>query len=336
MGKFFFCCLLLPFTLIVYGQQIKTISIDIEGARQIKLSEIAEKITPIVLDATPGSIQNGSVFFIDNFIFVASVSSIVQYDLSGKYIRSINCGGFVTDNVTGDAVKKEIYVPVRNKIKCYDFSGKLKKEIDLKTDIFHSLYYNNNLWVITNVNSDSTFTYSISKINLSTGEITPLSFEKKEGYMRFPNGKFVGIAPIVRFTQFNEAMIVSFSSDSLLYKIQNDKVIPFVKWNISPPAKSDKDKIPLKANGFAGDFLFINYRREDQFFIYLENMKTGQKFNASNIIDDVYNTSNHCEIFPMYEPGYFLFIKDKNAIKGNSVGGKPLKNGSVIFIVKTK
>ena len=34
--------------------------------------------------------------------------------------------------------------------------------------------------------------------------------------------------------------------------------------------------------------------------------------------------------------GYFAINKEKNAFTGNSVGGIPLKNGPVVFIIKTE
>ena len=120
-----------------------------------------------------------------------------------------------------------------------------------------------------------------------------------------------------------------------MYKIQQDKVLPYVQWNINPPAEKT-DILNIKANGFIGDYLFVHYRRNDMHYIYLENMKTGKKYNVSNIVDDIYHTSGACEIHSMNQKGSFFFIKDRSDIKGNNVENVPVKNGPVLFMIKTK
>ena len=316
---------LLLHSLLVYAQQLRTITIDAEKARPLNLSEFAEHVTPIVLE-TSVTIMNGNVLLTNEYLFATSISSIVQYDLTGKFVRTIDCGGFVTDNATGDTIKKELYVPVGNIIKCFDYSGKLKKEFQFKNRILHILFHDGILWVQSyHKQSDNKYIYAIDKINLSTGEIFPLSFSLEYSH-----------SGIGRLTLYNNDVVISFGYVNNLYQIHRDVVIPVVQWNINPPAKSAKDLTTLRTNGFTGNYLFINYRRDDTFYTYLENMKTGEKYNTDNIVDDVFNTDNSCRISPLTQHGYFFFSKSNNDIKGNSVGNKPLKNGPVIFIVKTK
>jgi len=121
-----------------------------------------------------------------------------------------------------------------------------------------------------------------------------------------------------------------------LYKIQQDKVIPFLKWNINPDFQLPKDETILNTNGLTGEYLFINYRRNDHFYIYLENMKTGRIYNVSNLVDNVFHTDGNCKLFPLNQEGCFFFIKDTYDIKGNNTGNMSLKEGPDIFIVKTK
>ena len=321
-----YCFLFLQHTLFSYGQQFRTVIIDEEKAHPLNLSEIADKVIPVILE-TSSSIMNGNIFLTNEYIFVTGFSSIVQYDLTGNHIHTIDCGGFVTDNVTCDTIKKELYVPVGNIIKCFDYSGKLKKEYQLKNRILHILFHNKILWVaLYNKQSDNKYIYTIEKINILTGEIVPLSFSLENT---------IG-SGACRLMLFNNDVVISFMYDNNLYKIQQDDVIPIVKWEINPPAKTTKDLTTLRTNGFTGNYLFINYRRDDRFYTYIENMMTGEKYNVDNLIDDVYNTANSCIIFPLNQNGDFFFIKDKYDVKGNSIGDKPLKNGGVIFIVKTK
>ena len=323
------CFILLLNTMFSFGQQFREIIIDVENARPVYLSEISDKVTPVVLEESPGGIVNGNVLLTSEYLFATSHTSVAQYDLKGKFIRNINCGGHIS-NAASDTIKKELYVPVGNMIKCYDYSGKLKKEYQFDNSTLYILFNNDHIIVQSYYRqSINEFIQTISKIKLSTGEIIPLSFSIENERYKVTAGKS-------RFTRYNDDVIISYDVDMYLSKIQQERVIPFVKWNINPPAKSYKDKNPLKSNGVAGDYLFINYRREDQFFIYLENMKTGKKYNASSIVDDVFDTKNSCDLHSLNQTGYFFFIKDIYEIKGNSIGGKPLKNGPVIFIVKTK
>jgi len=319
------CCCLFFYAFFAYGQNTKTINIDVRNSRQTNLSEITEKIIPVVLERAV-SVQNGNIFLTNDFLFLTSPTSIAQYDWTGKFIRSINCEGYITDNVTGDTIKRELYVPVGDIIKCFDYSGKLKKSYQLKNKTLHILYYKDYLWVQTyNEQSDDKYQHFIRKINLSTGETSPLDFS-----FDFHS------TDIGRITLYKGELVISFSYDNTLYKIQQDKVIPIVKWNIIPFSDSMRDRTTLRANGYNGEYLFINYRRGEVLYTYLENMKTGKKINISNVVDDVFNTNGHCQLNPLNKDGYFFFIKDNNEIKGNSIGNIPLKNGPVLFIVKTK
>ena len=174
----------------------------------------------------------------------------------------------------------------------------------------------------------------INKINLSTGEITTLPFEVKYEQIKLESGSLVGMGAIGLLSLYNDEVVVSLNRDNSLYKIQKDKVTPFIRWNISTPANSYD--FPLSAHGYSGNYLFINYRRNNIFFTYMENTKTGKTYNISNLTDDVYQTNGNCLIKSMQQEGYFYFRKESSEIKGNSVGSIPLKNGPVIFIVKSK
>ena len=320
---------------MVCGQTIKTINIERTNTRPVNLSEIAEKVTPIALETSVGIILNGNVLLTNEYLFITSHTSVIQYDLTGKFIRNINCEDFISYNVTSDTIKKELYVPVGNLIKCYDYSGKLKKEYSLKMSSLYCLYHKGVLWaLLQDAQPDRSIVYTINKVNLTTGEVAALPFEKKIDPVQFENGPLVGLGAIGRISLYDEEVVVSFDFEEVLYKIQQDRIIPFVQWNVSPPAKN-ADVYQLRANGFTGENLFINYRCDDQFYIYLENIKTGMTYNVSNLIDDVFFTNRECGIYFMNQ-GYFYFLKDRSDIKGSSVGNIPLKNGPVIFIVKTK
>lgn len=358
MKKILFLCFLLQHILYASGQNIRTISIETENARPLNLSEIAEKVIPIPLE-DQDIIQNQNILLTNEFLFVTSIYSIIQYDLSGKFIRRIDCGGYISDNVTCDPDKRKLYVPVRDKIKCYDYFGQLEKEYSSKTTdtpsfYLHCLYHKGDLWTQSvHFQPDKNHVYTINKINLTTGEITTLPYKKKVEPVRLDKDITVNVTSICRLSLYNDDVIASFDCDPAIYKIRQDKVvplnsddkltvefkqdkvIPLVKWDIRPFAQGN-DVWPMKANSFIGEYLFINYRRDNQFYFYLGNMKTGKKYNVSLLIDDVFHTTGNCNINSMNQEGCFVFIKGQDEIKGDSIGNVPLKSGPVVFIAKIK
>ena len=333
MKQVFIFYFLILHLLFVCGQNIRTIQIEEANARPLNLSEIAEKVTPIALEKS-GMIQN--IFLTNEYLFIASVSSVVHYDLSGKFIREIDCGGLVTHNVTGDVEKKELYVPVGNKIKCYDFSGIFKREYSLNASSLYCLNHKGILWVQSYQSQpDKGSINKINKINVSTGEIITLPFEVKYDPVQIENGSLMGIGAVSCLSFYNDDVVVSFDRDNALYKIQHDNTTPFIQWNISPPAQSN-DIFPMRAHGFIGEYLFINYRRNGLFYIYLEDIKTDKKYNVRNFVDDIFNSNGGIQIYSTNQVGYFYFFKERGDFTGNNVGNMPLKNGPVIFIVKAK
>lgn len=320
-------------TCLLLGQNNRTIQIDTVNARPLNLSQIAEKVTPIVLES-PVTIQN--VLLTDDYLFITSYTSVVQFDLSGKFIQEINCGSFISTNVTFDPKKRELYVAVGDKIKRYNYAGDLMREYSLNATSLYCLFHNDVLWVLSHVvQSDRIANYTINKINPSSNRLFTLPFEKKEMPIQLPSGGLIQIGAICLLSTYNENVVASFNIDPVLYSIQQDKVAPLVQWDINPPVKDIGDQRP-SASGFAGEYLFINYRRDKSSFCYLENMNTGESHNASHIIDDIFHSSGNCNIKSVGENGYFTFHKEKNELTGNNIGGIPLKDGPVVFIVKTK
>jgi len=265
----------------------------------------------------------------------------------------IDCGGYITDNVVSDTDKRKLYVPVGSKIKCYDYSGQLEKEYPLETSSLHCLYHKGILWVQSySIQPDMSLVYTINKINLTTGEVITLPYSKRVEPILFEGVPMGNTSAICRLTLYQDEVVVSFDNEQTIYQIQQDKLVPLSKdlsyqiqqhkvvplanWDINPPSSKFNDRWPLRASGFVGDYLYVNYRRSDQLYIYLENMKTGKTYNASQIIDDVFHTEGHCVINSTNIEGCFVFIKSRSQIKEDSDGEIPLKNGPVIFIVKTK
>lgn len=238
-------------------------------------------------------------------------------------------------NITGDPLKKELYVFFMNKFRCYDFSGNMKREYVPETNSLYSLFHKGVLWIQSDsVQPDQSAVYTVNKINPATGKAARIPYEWKDKPRSNAQKDdfFIHVAAASQLTLYGDEVIASFEMDDALYKIRQDKVVPCVRWSISHSAQSDIVRKPSSASGFIGEYLFVNYRFKDQYYIYFENMKSGKKYNANKIIDDVYQTSGNCTLKPVNQKDHFYFIKGKSEIKGEKVGDIPLKNGPVIFI----
>jgi len=306
---------LLLVSAFVFAQKEKKISIDTTNATHLKLSEIADPVLAIPLEE-PDMILDG--IQVAEYIFVASLQSVYQYDLSGKLIRKIPCNGYVSD-ISSDTIKKELYVPVEKEIQCYDYSGKLKRRYRIKDICLNSLYYDNKLWLQScRFENDSAYR-TVSWIDLSTGKETVLP----AGFNDDSN-----ISSEATLTVYNKNVTVSFAYSDILYQIRGDNVLPIVSWDIKPVARTLYEKGITRWKGFIGDYLCINYNRNEpldrigsnnQYYLYMENMKNGKihhvkyKYDyatlSEGIIDDLFHTG-YCEIRkPLDKQGYFFFTK---------------------------
>jgi hypothetical protein len=115
-----------------------------------------------------------------------------------------------------------------------------------------------------------------------------------------------------------------------------------------PNQQMESNKNSIGEKGFIGKFLFVDYTIDGQSYLYMEDLKTGKRFHVKNdimimndvtskdgIIDDVFNTGK-CMLRQGNQGNYFYFIKGNADIKRNNIGNISLRNGSVVFIVKTK
>jgi hypothetical protein len=350
---------------LLYGQQAKEIYIDTKDAQSsFKLSEIAEEVTPVPLEIETGMIQN--IFLAPECFIIVSHNSVVQFDLSGKFIRAIDCGGFIGNGIAYDAIKKELYVPIKKEIKRYDASGRLKKTYKLENNIINCSFSDNNLWIQSyEFTEDRTTYYYLSRLNLLTGKesAVQLSSGNKEIETTLPFksrsepytikdsvsiGASVGVSSTGYFSTYNQTAVSSLAVDSILYQIQEQKATPLIRLHITPPVQSQWDISPITTKGFIGKYLFVNYLRNNQFYLYVQDMKSEKSYHVimkmmpntvkrtSGIEDDIFHTG-YCTIScPLDRDGYFYFIHNPDEVKEKTEGKIAVKEGPVIFIVKTK
>ncbi|MDR0699404.1 MAG: hypothetical protein LBG28_09360 [Tannerella sp.] len=342
MAKIIISLVLIVNAGFIFGQKTKIINIDTAITTTLNLSDVAEKVTPVVLNVNE---YISNIFLTNEYLFLSSMCSVVQCDLSGRIIRNIDCGDYVADNITCDTIAKKLYVPVGEKIKCFDFSGNLKEEYPVNARPLFCLYQNGVLWIQSyRIEDDRSAIYEIKKIDLSTGKLITLPFRRRDAPVSNRNGSLANVSNTCYLTTFDKSIIASFDADSILYQIKGNNVTHMVRWNIRPPASTLGMK-KFHINGFVGKYLFINYSRisydrkgdrTGDWHLYLEDMKSGKKYNTKGINDDVFHTGICTKPKPLYQNGCFYFLKNRDEFKEKSIGNIPLKNGPVLFIVQTK
>jgi hypothetical protein len=275
MNKKYLLFFLLINCSLLYGQH-RVISIDPKNTKvePLNLSEIAESLTPIALEKPCYGTQN--IFLTSEYLFTAGISSVCQYDVSGKYIRTIKPGGFILNNVSADTVNKVLYVPLKNELKSYDFAGNLLKTFKLESFTLNCFYHKGKVWLQScELQEDLTVDYKLSYLDVSTGEniFIPVKIQDKDKL------KYEAIImPSGYFSLYKNTLVTSFGLDSALYQIQENQLNPIIRWNIKLSGHALEYK-SNSYNGIIGKYLFIAYKREGQDYIYLENLKDNKKYH---------------------------------------------------------
>jgi len=339
--------LLLLNAFLLHGQNTKVIPEFPKEPQQLNLSDIAEKVSVVPLEINTGMVLD--IFMTQEYIFTASHNSIFQFNPSGKLIRRIDCGGTILNNITGDTIKKELYVPVNKELKVFDFSGNLKKTYKLENRIDGCFFYKNILYIQSHKMIDTiTINHDISYLDLSTGKefFLPVKISKK-AENTLNGGSFIWFEKGAFFVQDNSLFFAFQMTDNAFYQLQKQeqKIEPVI--NLIIQLSNQHEAATLKRINqkiFIGKYLYVEYRIDDQSYLYMEDMKNGKTFHIKisyikeneGIRDDVFNTGKISRIRSLNQEGYIYFINTRSEINGNSIGNIPLKDGSVVFILKTK
>lgn len=85
--------ILFVFSFPMMGQIKNELQISTQKLTSLKLSDFAERQDSILLDKKSEMCQ--FQWFSDQYLYLAGINMVYQYHLSGKYIRSYDCGGLV-------------------------------------------------------------------------------------------------------------------------------------------------------------------------------------------------------------------------------------------------
>ncbi|HCC51227.1 MAG TPA: hypothetical protein DEQ30_03545 [Porphyromonadaceae bacterium] len=335
--------LFLPF--LIYAQKEKSVRINPNDTATLYLSQFAEEVTPISLNDYNGTPQ--FVYLTDEYLYIGGISTISQLDLSGKVIKTVNCG-YIT-GITGDPAKKEIYISIINnqeetgRIICYDYALREKKSYKVNYKPNTLFFHKNNLWVYSYYidNSIVTTYYKISTMDLVTAKETFLPFEIKD------DSKFHGVTLVQNgtFSEYNDQVLFSNGIEPVIYGIHEGKTFPVVRYTIDQVENKSSEKHPLSKQGFIGKYLLIEYwlvntsnSRSSDYFYYLEDMETQKKYNNrddSFLYDDMYHTGLcYMKLMPN-KKGYFYIYREQSDVSKAS-GRLKLPDAPALFLVKTK
>lgn len=327
MNKYLYLFFLLWMPFILCAQKTKEVFLDEKKAVPINLSEIAEKVIPIPLEKHIGA--SVAAFLTEKYLFIATMTAVGQFDYSGKLLRVFEGGEYITD-IASNPIKEELYVSLNKELKCYDFSGKLKKTFKLKYSNITSYYYDNKVWLLSSDVQQNPVTqnYKISYLDLSTGKETFLSYQLTD------KSSFTLLGC---FTVFNKNLMASLSVDSMIWNVNPQKLTPVVKRIV----KSPKNARLVLNKGFIGKYLFIHFGMDEQIYLYLEDMKNGKTYTTKGIVDDIYGTGNFTlggmqNNGLLNREGYFYFVKGGDDVKNELMKGVQVKSGPVYFMVKVK
>jgi hypothetical protein len=320
MKEYLFVIVLLFCFQSVCGQKNKDIHIDASRYKTFELSEITENMIPVSLedsDITFDYIDN--VLWTDEYLFISvhsvefnqkTPTRVLQYNSNGKFLREIGEQSSHTGTIMCDTDKKELYVLNKQDVFCYDFSGTLKQVIKLKDRVL--FYYKNNFWMQAWTPNKDIGRHKISNYNLLTNETNDIFFDIKDNSAL--GDAFIGRTPC--FSTYNNMITIAFGLDYAIYRIQGQKLVPIIKYDITPEPKVQMDKYGYVFQGFIGKYLLLYYCRNWQKYLYIQDLKTGKTYNVkfeqdNGIKDDIMGTG-FCDINPLNKEGYFYFIKKNN------------------------
>ena len=325
---YIFCvCFLVSCRISSPEDDILIIPVDVRENAHVRLSEISIDIKRIVLETSEESVIGGlrQALLDNDRIFVLDIQGIHAFDLSGKYLFSINKRGrgpgefLIPSNITMDA--ENIYFSGGSgKILRYDRDGRF---IDERTDMGFLEYLrfeNDFLHVIrqefTRPMGNETFAniaimdrYSrnwqlVDTIVVKTIIVPGLVASTGPGVDYISKDDRGNL-----FVYYPVHLLETFARDTL-YVLDNDRLLPHAKLKFNNENSTQRNK-RINSITRTSRFLFTNYfclqDNEKKYFFYDFKNKTGKNMTGG-FLDDVYN-SGIVEI-RLIDNQYFYFVTE--------------------------
>ncbi|MGM0408240.1 MAG: hypothetical protein ACQERU_09650 [Bacteroidota bacterium] len=197
-------------------------------------------------------------------------------------------------------------------IYCLNYNGKIlnKFKVPHRPPFY---YYNKMLWGTAKQNEDNFDIYTLYSTN-KNGETT-IVWEMRKDITLFPDMKHGRLPP--SFSSNNKALFFSMLFDQTIYKVENSKMSPYVKFQFINGHPDYYDYVLGSKQVINGKWIINRYRIQQKKFSYIYNTKTNKSYNLANkkILDDVFNTDElGVNIFNNMSNGFIAFLVPTNLI----------------------
>lgn len=302
------------------SQNIKyDLTIDVSKKDTLKLSQIGyvKKIIPLEETYSKQVLKSNTVVIDGENIFLTFgffPREIYNYDFKGYLKSKISIDKNLIKgslNFHCDTLNNILFLrSMSDTIYCLDYNGKIlnKFKVPHRPPFY---YYNKMLWGTAKQNEDIYDIYSLYSTN-KKGEST-LVWEMQNDITSFPDMKYGRLPP--SFSSNNGALFFSMYLDQTIYKIENSKMEPYVKFQFINGQPDYYDYVAASPQIINGKWIIIGYRIQQKQFSYIYNTKTNKSYNLPNkkILDDVFNTEELVvNIFNNMSNGLIAFLAPTN------------------------
>ena len=313
-------CILLCF-ISSYGQN-QSIFVHCDDTVEVKLSEIAKDVK--LVEIPNEIIKNTAIQHIypnDKYIYIQGLKNVTTLNNEGRLVKDISYPDFVT-GITGDLMKKNIYVATVKDIYQYDSEGKEKKihSVSNENRIEDIFFHKNRVWIYSYQDilrdKQKKVVYQFSYLDTESNQIINFPFEYSEPladvYMCAPcvfsvqNDTLHFALELLKRVENPSGMVNFISKDNKIWKVNNMKAEATIDWS------ADQDVLP-SASGYIGRYRFIQYVLNRKWYVYLTDLTTNQSTCSRGIIDDIYHTGTGTISAPINHNTYYC-IKDNNLL----------------------
>jgi hypothetical protein len=327
-------------------QKVKAISVDAAFSMDLNLSEIAQSVEMVALEASKEQPSNypHSIVLEDDFIFISTIfekggkqkSSLLQYDRKGNFVRQMgnDFDGWIS--VIHDPINKRVGASSDGEVVYYDYRG--TKSAVLKTVAKQQIYFNNYFFSVESSKSNSQRKYTLTRTDLNGSNIEDIFdfYDKKQSL----------IGSNIRFSKVGDQLYFWDNFSHTFYKVKGNSVEP------SLVLKLDEKLISRLFTEIKGDWIVIpalDQRRKMSVIKYI-NLKSQKTFGVyerigeggkpiSGTLDDILGagTLRYFDLGPVYGDvdNKLVFIKKKADVPQLNNSAYP-DDCTVLFFVTLK
>ncbi|MBN2649262.1 MAG: 6-bladed beta-propeller [Prolixibacteraceae bacterium] len=336
--------------------QLEQINVSIKNSSDYNLSEIADEVTPIILETKKECLISyvSKLVSTKDFLYVLNANtSLYQFDKQGKFIRQIGDIGRGPgeyerlSTFTIDEDNNVVYAASNYKILSYKDNGEFIGESDFTRGYIISLSYINdqlllfsrNIGIKTNegykneiklFKLDNNLSYKDSFIVSTIIHKTMSASSIIEGnyisnledhiYVNFPSPE---LEPVVRDT---------------LFELKDNLLLPSLRLNIEEEVQGNTGNSRITINDFyrKESYIFTSYSYQKKRNLLTINLTNGKQMNMEDgFNDDFYDTGTVKLSSLSLNDNQLYFLKNGYELEGK-IENVDENSNPVVFIVKLK